>query len=466
MPPEYRDCEACTDYTSWIAQCSDCSERNVIEHCAICGHSTRTPVGTTSSFIDLPFDMGRCCPACAKTYRLVCQICHHDFSINDPMHAWDLCETCWSAGNLRRCGQCGLWRNAETFESDHNSYEICQDCASTRVVCESCSNWSSGNPCDNCRESEDEWDENHEDDDNEGQLHDHGDGPDLTFHSTAEEAVPYLFLGVELETDKYDSLGDAIANLQGLSKNEELFWLQEDGSLTDGIEITSQPCTLAYHRMSMPWEKIVEVVRQAGGRSHDTNTCGLHIHFNRDFFGALGRRYSVLDREADDPHVVKLLYLTEKFWPQLVTFSRRTSEQLQMWAKKYKQSMRERGSDRIEALYRLKNRELSHYTAVNISNDITIEVRIFRGTLNLTALYAALELVDLLARTCRYSQLESLQKLSWRQFVKKATSKRYPDLNEYLINKGLKEDVNVHNHSEASGSTDADGRNLTFSLEV
>ena len=64
----------------------------------------------------------------------------------------------------------------------------------------------------------------------------------------------------------------------------------------------------------------LQIAKDNGFRSHNTNTCGYHIHFNRSFF-----------EDKEDECIAKLLYLVEKFWDELVKFSRRDYENLERW---------------------------------------------------------------------------------------------------------------------------------------
>ena len=43
--------------------------------------------------------------------------------------------------------------------------------------------------------------------------------------------------------------------------------------------------TLDYHMDEMDWESVMHKAINLGYRSHQTSTCGLHIHINRNAFG-------------------------------------------------------------------------------------------------------------------------------------------------------------------------------------
>lgn len=57
-----------------------------------------------------------------------------------------------------------------------------------------------------------------------------------------------------------------------------------------------------------------------GYQSHQSGTCGLHVHVNRTAFGET-------EKEQDEV-IARILYHFEKHWEELLKFSRRTYKQL------------------------------------------------------------------------------------------------------------------------------------------
>ena len=107
---------------------------------------------------------------------------------------------------------------------------------------------------------------------------------------------------------------------------------------------------------------------QMGYLSHQTKTCGLHVHVSRKAFG---------DTEMQqDKCIARVLYLFENHWTELLKFSHRTQYQLNQLAARY--GYREYPE---EVLENAKTGNYGRYTCVNLNNSETIEFRIFRGTL-------------------------------------------------------------------------------------
>ena len=96
--------------------------------------------------------------------------------------------------------------------------------------------------------------------------------------------------------------------------NDQHIYIKSDGSLDDGMEIVSHPMSLNYHQ-NFCWQEIMSKAVALGYRSHQTSTCGLHIHVNRTAFG--------MNQAEQEEVIAKILYFVEAHWNELYCFSRR-----------------------------------------------------------------------------------------------------------------------------------------------
>ena len=169
------------------------------------------------------------------------------------------------------------------------------------------------------------------------------------------------------------------------------------------MEIVTHPMSLDFHVHQMPWAALLDKAKAMGYRSHLANTCGLHIHVNRTAFG---------ETEEDQEAVIgRILYFFEKHWGELLRFSRRTQKQLERWADRY--GLREQPKQVLDEAKGSHER----YTAVNLMNRYTIEIRLFRGTLKLNTIFAVLQLVDHICDIAVSLSDEEIKDLSWTTFV-------------------------------------------------
>ena len=178
--------------------------------------------------------------------------------------------------------------------------------------------------------------------------------------------------------------------------------------------------TLDYHCTQMPWQKILHCLKEMGYRSHQTSTAGLHIHVNRD---SLGHVY-----QEQEETIARILYLVEKFWQELVVFSRRSIGQLDRWAARYG------FKDCPQEILKCAKGGYGRYACINLCNEHTIEFRIFRGTLKYNSLIAALQLVNQLCSVAFVLSDDEIKNLSWTTFVAGCTQ---PELIQYLKERRL-----------------------------
>lgn len=235
-----------------------------------------------------------------------------------------------------------------------------------------------------------------------------------------------FFMGVELEIDEGGEVERYAEEIQDIAnaKNEHLY-CKHDGSLNDGFELVSHPMTLEYHLNEMPWRDILHKAIDLGYSSHNSGSCGLHIHCNRSAFSA----------DYDDQEVIigRIVYFVEKHWQELVKFSRRTSRTLNRWAARYATI----SATTKETYEKAKNKYMGRYVAVNLENEHTIEFRMFRGTLRYQTFIAALQLVEEICKTAVKLSDQELEAMSWCDFVSGIDRKENAELIGYLKSKRL-----------------------------
>ena len=188
--------------------------------------------------------------------------------------------------------------------------------------------------------------------------------------------------------------------------------------------MVSHPMSLEYHTNIMNWQKVFNKAIEMDYRSHNTSTCGLHIHVSRSAFG---NTY-----EQQEITIGRVVFFVEKHWNELVKFSRRNIENLNRWAARYATI-----SCTTEETYKkAKDRHMGRYVAVNLENHSTIEFRLFRGTLRYRTFLATLQLVDEICN-CAINMTDwELEHMSWSDFVSRILPKK-SELIEYLKEKRL-----------------------------
>lgn len=236
-------------------------------------------------------------------------------------------------------------------------------------------------------------------------YHNHHNIESTFYHGANDDK---LFLGVELEVDKRVN---AFSNTNTRSCVQSIcevmpynfVYFEHDGSLSRGFECITQPATLQYHiALKNRYREMFSVIRQNSFRSHQTSTCGLHVHFNRDFYTP----------EDEELCVTKLLYLVEKFWDKIVIFSRRETNKIEQYAFRYGLSNYKTAVKNWKSGY-----SIERYKAVNLSNTHTIEFRIFRGTLKTNTFIATLQFCYNLITYAKSKHTDELTEMQFEDLI-------------------------------------------------
>lgn len=355
--------------------------KEVMKACEVCGELH--PVSALTEFDDTLL-----CDACLQTETVRCQRCGARIWADDNAGDDDtpLCQHCYDR-YYTTCEDCGrvILQDDAYYESDEDYDARCYSCHCHRQ--------------------------------NNRFIHDYYYKPEPIFYGDGSR-----YFGVELEID---GAGESERNAQTLcniaNRHGEMVYIKHDGSLNDGMEIVTNPMTLEYHLKEMPWKELLAKAKELGYLSHKAGTCGLHIHVNRTAFG---------ETEAEqDECIARVLYFFEKHWEELLKFSRRTRSQLEQWAARY--GLKEHPKDILDHA----KGNYARYTCVNLTNQHTVEFRMFRGTLKANTVIATLQLLDRICDVAIYFTDEELKAMSWTTFA--AGCSHLPELVQYLKERRL-----------------------------
>jgi hypothetical protein len=213
---------------------------------------------------------------------------------------------------------------------------------------------------------------------------------------TLENENPPFCIGFELEVENTQRNHDN-NDLARFVKNTYPVICSRDGSIDYGFEIVSHP--LSYNYIVENQDKLkymLEQLSNKGCESHNPGTCGLHFH---------------VTHPHDDDIIDRIILIMETYKQELITFSRRTSGQIESWCK-FLSDVTQDGD--CKSLYFIKkNKETSsRYMALNLTNYNTIEFRLFRGTLNFDTFMASVELVNNIVTLCSNLDIP-VEEITW-----------------------------------------------------
>lgn len=194
-------------------------------------------------------------------------------------------------------------------------------------------------------------------------IHNYSHRPSMKFHKINFENENAPFLGIELEVERKNSNGLKHRQMAGLIQHDH-WYFKTDGSLTDGFEIVTHPMTFNYiKRYEKTFDESLKKLIENGYNSYDANTCGMHIHISKKCFNTW--------------HLYRFLKFFVENKDFIIAISQRKIEKLKKWA-----NIEDDNDSSL--IYKAKKKEgnSERYVAINLKNSQTIEIRIFRGTLN------------------------------------------------------------------------------------
>lgn len=241
------------------------------------------------------------------------------------------------------------------------------------------------------------------------------------------QQVDARYIGCELEMeggDCYRYRNMLYNKLKSAGYDRHVYFMH-DGSLDDGCETATVPIELNYALTEYPFDTIHAVAQKCAMRSHQTNTCGFHIHVNRA---------SIPDFELT---MAKVLLTFDKFYDKLLTFSRRRAkDRPEHWCAKPNVDIQKSDSPRDihDKLYLARD----HYRAVNMIPRDTVEFRLWKGTHNPDTIRATIDFLSTLIDVCAETDLEDLYDWTWEEFIAVAAPMwKLERTGEYVASRGL-----------------------------
>ena len=387
------------------------------------------------------------CKSCIEEATEVCPHCgqrhikEYMFDVvagKNVVQRW--CKDCRDS-HATYCSGCRRYTVRELAEEDYDGNMICPNCRPNYIRCEECGRLA---PKERAVEVED--DDSNEtrllcqrcdrELSNERTIHDYGFKPAPSFKhiegATTRERANQFYGGVELEIGtggenhrKAKSVLKALANQEAYAKH--------DGSVESGFEIVTHPCTLEYHRQMFGWKELCHKALSLGYRGHDNQSCGMHVHINRKFLGSTP--------EEIDETVSKMILFVENNWSDVVKFSRREPTRINQWAGNYSSRRPiENCSDKKEKCKKLIDQakyQGDRRRAVNITNDKTIEFRLFRSTLKSNTIIANIEFCYLIAHCSKKWDYNTCENAKFGNIKQEANELGFNEFITYCEERGM-----------------------------
>ena len=434
------------------AVCYNCA--SVFKQCENCGKHYYQPKNKYS-ILGHDCDSINYCPDCAGKVT-ACKLCKTLHPIN--FKAYDtgkikhytdeplICRDCFTA-NLKKCYACGkvIFVNNSYCVGD---YYFCKTCYDERYyTCPICHYYcypnregqtpgiydtKDGRACQKCYARQ------------YAPVKQYNFIPDLTMHQEATDAGTRLYMGIELEIENTrrkhnnDHIAERIAELYPFC------YCMRDGSLNSGFEITTHPFTYAYFKEHAgDFKRLLTYCKRAGYTSYNPGTCGIHIHLSKNAFTHC--------------HLYKFikLFYEKKNFDFLKTISQRDHDSTQsccQWGSSYEISDPIDLEEVVKEKVKYGKRS-GKYTAINMNHPRTVEVRIFRGTLNYNSFVKNIEFIASLYDFTRDNSFKDVTVNKYLEYIEKNRRENRHLYNFLIDNRvitGSKLSYNA-NHNTAKG---------------
>ena len=372
--------------------------------CIACDTTLNSDDGTTTSSGD---------PVC-ESCMIMCSSCESVLTVDDEYNdvegeLW--CQRC-TRDNATWCDLCDNYFTGYSYGADDSNDTFCERCFENNTsYCEECDNYYV-NGCGY----------NHEDESDSRTIHDYSYRPDPIFHSSEDEQTR-LYFGIEIETEvRGGDYGDrrVAADYAQALEAQRLAYLKSDGSLECGFEIVTHPMSHSYfmNDASVLWNTIDTLKNRYSMMAWGTKTCGLHIHISRNGFSGGSHQHRFL----------QLVYNNKDFYEVLA--GRSSSH----WAK-FDDNI-DPNTGRKSLKHKFDRHGSDRYSAVNTNNRNTLEMRIFRGSLNTRFIKSCIDLAHASVEFTRVMSVPEVRehKLDCINLIRyiRERAELYPSLNQRL----------------------------------
>jgi hypothetical protein len=245
--------------------------------------------------------------------------------------------------------------------------------------------------------------------------------------------TPYIpgfcTLGIEVEFERLKKFGpvdDAVMEISHLVSNANAY-IKHDGSLENGYELVTQPRTLkSWFNSHKQFNQLFREMRKIGLRSYTGGRCGLHVHIGyQSFINDLHVMRFLKFVNGNPSFMLKLSGRTDPNWVQ--TYCRLSNPTEIAWYFMFKMIKPMTQKVCMTPTNVMPWTEWTtvggrqgigtHHSAVAITPS-TVELRIFRGSLNTEKIYAIFEFIMALLSFTEYDRSINPKASNFIEFTK------------------------------------------------
>ena len=323
---------------------------------------------------------------------------------------------------INSCNDCSYYDLKTNLYNAYDDYDICESCKNNYYWNDRSGYYQEDAP--------DHYED--EDEDSDSIIGDyHSSRRNLKkIPSAFDKRKSNVFLGMELEIetdqdnrhDKAQNLLDHIGSITVQGKAYNYCLLENDGSLNYGFEMVTAWTGLDVHEQQLKYFN----QQFRGMRSHNTSTCGLHVHIDKSDMTTLHASKIVLF--INDPNNLSLVKCIAR---------RDSASYAKIKDKKTDNHWLKQTRDHDNKRDQIRYLNYDRYEAINFQNEKTVEFRLFKGSLVYSTIMACLEFTYSTYFFCKESSINDLTTHKFLDFICKDQNKLDTKfLRSYLKNKG------------------------------
>lgn len=255
--------------------------------------------------------------------------------------------------------------------------------------------------------------------------------------SSFDTRKPRVLLGLELEMeigsdfDRVEVAEHLLDKIGYAPTGDKYCLLEHDGSLNRGFEMVTGYSGLDLHTKQLEFFKS----RLSGAKSHNTSTCGLHVHICKSDMSLLHASKMVLFINDHDNHAL-IHALARRDSSHYCKIHDKANDKY--WLKDALKSGEGYDDNLRRKARQLRNLNGDRYEALNFQNDKTVEFRLFRGTLKYETLIACLEFTYMTWFFCRDTSAKQLTTSNFLKYICLENNRKDTRfLRAYLTSKGF-----------------------------
>ena len=326
---------------------------------------------------------GRVCIHCRDNYYMWSDVMEQYIHEDECVWVGDEVMTdSYREDNYTQCDCCGEWydQSEEGCESDDGYY-----------LCDSCTDdYRLENGSVYYKDS--------------GYIQEYHPNIDLHFYGEGPK-----FLGCEYEVQGGGCNSNIAESIFGDYKE---FYCSRDGSLEEGFEAITHPCSPSHMLSNIDWE---EITKRLSRNDYDNEEgAGFHIHISREHF-------------KSQSHIGKLIRFFSDNYQELVNFGNRTWDTANKWAEPTDYDE----DDKFIDIY--SNAKGERYSAVNVWPSETVEIRLFGCTYRPEVIRSYIQFVDVITDLANGFYKD----MTFENVRKEATERGYNELINYMNEQGI-----------------------------